>query len=493
MRNIKSLIILILLSLVHLMSPVSAQDNQFAIQINSIEQIFLDDFLIKSTENITRHINQVQKHPGGPVLVPDKPWENNMALLFGSVIFDEQDELYKMWYHCGGGHVGYATSHNGVDWDKPALDIIIRDGQKTNLVIERNKLGHFYEICGVVKDEFDPDPNRRYKLGFVSIDHDYEGPHEATFHKGQRRGLGVATSPDGIHWKLENDFATDDICDISRFFWDKKKNRYLLFGRTKLVSDYENGRWQKWGWGRAVTRLESKDFKNWSSGELMFAADSIDPEGTEIYSMSVFPYSDIYIGCVQMFYGLTTQGNLDVQLASSRDGKNFSRVQPRGTFIPEGDIGDWDRFNISLGNLPPVEVDDELWFYYSGRSYRHGPYDGIDSGPHYGAIGLAKIKRGRFVSLEASFDGGTVITKPLTFSGSHLCINANAKYGSINISLLDQDDTLLSNWQSTISGVDDIQIPVRFSDTDLCDLNDKSIKIKFELKNARLYGFQIKP
>ena len=68
--------------------PAFTQDNQPAIQINSTGQLFLDDYLIEQTENITRRINQVQKNPGGPVLVPDKPWEGNMALLFGSVIFD---------------------------------------------------------------------------------------------------------------------------------------------------------------------------------------------------------------------------------------------------------------------------------------------------------------------------------------------------------------------------------------------------------------------
>ena len=472
--------------------PAFTQDNQPAIQINSTGQLFLDDYLIEQTENITRRINQVQKNPGGPVLVPDKPWEGNMALLFGSVIFDEKDELYKIWYHCGGGHVGYATSYNGLEWQKPALDVIIRNGQKTNLVIDRNKLGHFFEICGVVKDDFETDPDRRYKLGFVSIENNYTGPHRGRFHNSQRRGLGVATSPDGIHWKLENDFATDEICDISRFFRDEMLNRYVLFGRTKLLADDHEAGWKKWGWGRALTRLESTDFKSWSTGEMVMAADSNDPEGAEIYSMSVFPYSNIYIGCVQMFYGLPTQGNLDIQLASSRDGKNFSRVQPRGPFIPEGDIGDWDRFNISLGNLPPIEVNDELWFYYSGRSYRHGPYDGPDSGPHIGAIGLAKIKRGRFVSLEASFDGGTVITKPLTFNGKRLYINANSKYGSINIGLLDQENNLISDSQRTISGLDSIRIPVPFK-ANLSDVSDKPIKIKFELKNAQLYGFQIKP
>lgn len=492
----KKLINLFLLCLISFSSPLFAVAREISTTVidpGFNEQLFLDDYLIDSTENITRRINRAEKHPGGPVLLPDKPWEENMALLFGSVIFDEQENLYKMWYYSGKGNVGYAISRNGLEWEKPALDIVTIDGEKTNLVIERGKMGHLFEICGVLRDDGETDPARRYKLGFVSIQREYAGPHQAPFHPGQRRGLGVAVSPDGLHWRLENDFATDDICDISRFFWDAKINRFVLFGRTKLTPEAEGDRWKSWGWGRAVTRLESRDFGTWSQGELVLAADRDDPEGTEIYSVSVFPYGDIYVGCVQMFQGLPTQGNLDVQLAVSRDGRHFSRVEPRQAFIPEGPVGEWDRFNISLGNLPPIEVGDELWFYYSGRSYRHGPYNGSDTGPHYGAIGLAKIKRGRFLSLEASFDGGTIITKPLLVSGKSLTINANAQYGSIEISLLDETNKPLEGWQATVTGRDSVDIPVSFNNRTLSEIGIKPAKIMFRLMNAQLYGFQIKP
>ena len=246
-----------------------------------------------------------------------------------------------MWYYCDGGHVAYATSVDGITWKKPELDVVLRDGEKTNIVIERGHFGFFYEIFGVLKDDHEPDPARRYKAGYVSIQKKYSGENGDPFHRGQKRGLGVATSPDGIHWTLENEFASYDICDISRFFWDQQHSKYILYGRTKLIEDYPDKNWKKWGWGRAVTRIESKDFKTWTKGELVLAADSNDLEGAEIYSMSVFPYSNSYIGCVQMFYGLKSQGTLDIQLACSHDGKNFTRISPRDPFIPEGNVGEW--------------------------------------------------------------------------------------------------------------------------------------------------------
>jgi hypothetical protein len=461
------------------------------IHIGQQEQLFLDNDLVEQTENIIRQINRVEKYPGGPIVQPDKPWEGNIVLLFGTVMLDHEDELYKMWYYSS-GDVGYATSHDGVHWKKPELGIVVRDGQNTNLVIERGNFGHFYEFCGVVKDPKDPDPNRRYKAGFVSIQRDYHGEHEAPYHRGQRRGLGTAVSPDGIHWTLEKNFASYEIFDISRFFWDERVDRFVLFGRNKLTTEKTKDRWKKYGWGRAVTRIESRDFENWTKEELVLAADARDPEGTEIYSMSVFPYGDLYIGCVQMFYGLPDQGNLDIQLAVSRNGMDFSRVEPRESFIPQGDIGTWDRFNISLGNLAPVSVGDEQWFYYSGRTYRHSPYKGKDTGPFYGAIGLAKIKRGRFVSLQASYNGGSIMTKPLRFNGSHLFVNGNARFGSIEITIFNQKGEPLSGFHTMISGKDHIEIPVVFENANLDDIDEKAVKIQFKLVNAQLFGFQFR-
>ena len=355
------------------------------------------------------------------------------------------------------------------------------------MVMERGKLGYCYEIFGVLKDDYETNPARRYKAAFVSIQRNYSGEHEG-FNPGQRRGLGVAVSPDGIHWTLEDDFLNYAICDISRFFWDDARKQYVLYGRTKLTETPPDSPWRLWGWGRAVTLLTSTDFSHWTDHGLMYAADADDLPGAEIYSMSVFPYAGLYLGCVQMFYGNPDQGTLDMQLAVSRDGKNFTRVSPRVPFIPEGPVGTWDRFNISLGNLPPVAVQDELWFYYSGRSCRHNPYNGPDTGPKFGAIGLGKIKRGRFMALAASFDSGKVVTRPLQFSGKKLCLNANCRFGEIGVSLLDQNGQAIPGFQTMISGQDSVEIPVDFGGK---NLPKQAIKIEFTLINSRLFGFQI--
>lgn len=471
-------------------AAVTGADQTQPLHIDSTEQLFMDDWLLASTENVTRRVNRATKHPE-PVIVPDRHGEGTLLLLYGSVLFDQEEQRFKAWYYAS-GHVAYATSKDGVKWEKPDLDVYLSGGKPANLLLRRgdSRSGCLLELLGVCKDHFDPDPARRYKMAFVSLQRDYKGErYRGQFHSGQRRGLGTAVSPDGIHWTVENNFATTDICDTSRFFQDPETGRFVLFGRTKLTPDQNDGRWRISGWGRAVNRMESEDFRTWSDPELVLAADAADPEGLEVYAVSAFPYEGVTVGLIQVFHAPPGDFGLDIQLGISRDGKHFTRATPREPFITEGQVGSWDRFNISVGNLPPVTVGDEMWFYYSGRTRRHSPYADADNGPKTGRIGLARIKRGRFVALEASFAAGTVLTHPLVFAGNALSVNANARFGSIDISLLDADGTELST--GTIKGADGIRLMAPPKGKTMAELAGQPVSLRFALRNAQLFGFRI--
>src|SRR6185503_2142000 len=132
------------------------------------------------------------------------------------------------------------------------------------------------------------------------------------------------------------------------------------------------------------------------------------------------------------------------QLAVSRDSIHFTRVGERETFLPVGPVGSWDRFNLSLANNDPIVSGDELRFYYSGRLYRHNPYSGPDKGVEKSGIGFATIRRDRFVALEASFDGGEILTKPMNFKGTALHLNAQSEFGAIQVELLDGNDKVVA-------------------------------------------------
>ena len=475
------------------------------IVIDSKHQLFLDDHLIASMTNLKRGVHPPQKHAANPLLWPSEPWEPEMATVYGSVIRDDRYDgaKFRMWYKSGMG-VAYAESDDGLKWNKPALDLVRIDGVKTNILWRKKSKTEgpdafpvFYELFGVHRDDRDPDPSRRYKMGFLCIDWKHQGPGGDPYHPGQRRGLGVATSPDGIYWKLANTWATQAIIDgQTHWTWDPARDRYVLYGRTRkqppeIVEAWSKYDWfKKWYSGRAVGRIESADFLNWNVTEsaaapVVLTPDLSDPPGTEIYSMKVFPYEGIYIGLVQVFHATPDESTLDIQLAVSRDGVNFARVAGRATWLPLGAVGSWDRFNLSMANNDPVVIGDELRFYYGGRMYRHGPYAGKDKGPERSGIGLATVPRDRFVALAGSFDNPEFVTKPLLLKGDTLHLNANARFGEITIWI--NDETGKEVGKSEMISRDALDIPVKWK-ADPSDILRKPVTLRIRLRNAELFS-----
>jgi hypothetical protein len=477
-----------------------ADSTDSAIIIDSRHQLFLDDHLIASMTRVKRTVEQAEKFRGNPVLWPTESWEPPMATAYGSVIRD--GDKFKMWYKSGMG-VGYAESEDGIQWSKPRFDLTLIDGQRSNILFTKKSKTegpdgwpYFYELFGVHRDDRDSDPARRYKMGFLDINWKYQGTDGDPWHKGQRRGLGVAASADGIHWKLVNSWATEAIVDgATHWMWNASRERWVLYGRTRkalpeVVEAWKTNDWFKnWFSGRAVARVESPDFLTWNftkpdTAPVALTADLQDKPGTEIYSMKVFPYEGIYIGLVQVFRATPDDSTLDVQLAVSRDSIHFTRVADRGTFIPLGPVGSWDRFNLSLANNDPITVADELRFYYGGRMYRHGPYNGPDKGPEKSGIGFASIKRDRFVALEASFDGGEITTKPVKLKSAALRLNAKADFGEITVKVLDAEGKVIA--QSKPVQRDSLNTAVEWEG----DFEPPAgpVVLRLELKNARLFS-----
>ena len=487
--------------------PAMAADAP--IVVDTRKQLFLDDYLIASMTRVKRTVEQVQKFPGNPVLYQTESWESPMAIIYGSVIRDGNQ--LKMWYlsrNKSGYGVSYATSDDGVRWHKPRLNLTLVDGEKSNILFTKKtiwtgseELPYFQELFGVQRDDRDPDPARRYKMAVLNIDWKYDGPDNLPWHKGQRRGLGIAGSPDGLHWKLIDSWASVAISDgATHWMFDPARQKYVLYGRTVQELPEVKAAWstnegfKQWYSGRAVARLESPDFVKWDftrplSAPVVMTADLQDKPITEIYSLKVFPYEGIYVGLVQVLHSSPEEGTLDVQLAVSRDGIHFTRVGDRGTFLPLGAIGSWDRFNLSVANNDPIVMGDDLRFYYSGRLYRHAPYAGPDVGIDRSSIGFATIKRDRFVALEASFDGGEIVTKPVHLKGSTLHLNAKSDFGEIVVELLDANDQLLA--RSKLMQRDALDIPVEWTG-ELARLTEP-VRLRITLKNARLFALWSTP
>ena len=64
-----------------------------------------------------------QRKQDEPVLWPEEPWEKS-SLMCPDVMWEEEEQLYKMWYSGGEKYepnaIGYAVSKDGIHWEKRA-------------------------------------------------------------------------------------------------------------------------------------------------------------------------------------------------------------------------------------------------------------------------------------------------------------------------------------------------------------------------------------
>jgi len=447
-------------------------------------QLFLDDELVTSADNIRRVLHQPTKHAANPLLTPEHPWEGQMVLLYGTVLHDPAEDLFKMWYQAFGPETGnvvcYATSRDGLRWERAPLGVTeVLGSRDNNVVFGVANHPNYIEMHSVVQDDDDPDPARRYKM---------------TFHcrQGEQRDYHTATSPDGIHWTARQGPAIrypENCADISHCIKDPRSGKFVLWARTRCRAAGVEARDPDYIYGRAIARSESEDFEQWTQLVTILHVDEEDPVGSDIYTLAAFPYEGIYIGLAQMYYGMKHEGLLNIQLACSRDGWGWERVVDREVFLPCGGVGEWDRYNQSVAGQP-VARGNELWFYYGGRTCRHSPYEGRDNGPRWGGIGLATLRRDGFCSMESSFDGGCLTTVPLFLPRGDLHLNLKSDFGSAQVEVLDENGAPIPGAVSLPLRTDCCDATVSFPDGFTMDsVLGRPVCLRFRLSNARLFSF----
>lgn len=442
-------------------------------------QIFVDLDGIEPLENVRQLFHAAEKHPGNPVLAGEKPWEAQAYSPTASVIYDDGENIFKCWYmgilgdvagptNSYGKHVlCYATSKDGIHWDRPNLGLHDYDGsKKNNIVIPETHHDGADHWESVLKDPFDPDPQRRYKaFGWTSYPTSAEG------------GLQTMTSPDGLNWTHSSGVVVPGG-DAQALMIDAPRKRYVLFVRSGPRATYE-----------------STDFIHWSA-----PTESLDwnyPGG--VYNHIGFVYGDAYLGLVS-WYQTHNHHLMDVRLMSSQDGLRYHLPGPdplsRPPLIGMGEVGQWDRMQVRLTGAPPIRVKDKLYLYYRGFSISHDKDRPPDDNYYAGAIGLATLRLDGFASLGAGFDGGRVTTKPITFAGKTLTINANAKHHAhVFVEALDESGSPIPGYtkEDCVPLTEDaVAHVVQWRQhRDLGALAERPVRLRFYLNNAQLYSFTV--
>ncbi len=111
-----------------LATATAAPSKEHTVKIGHQKQLFVDDYIIGKMKNVSQVLNPVTKYPGIPVVRSEHPWEKTplpQIFLYGSVIYDEDEKLFKMWYQSYGQIPGCsATSKDGIHWHKPELGLV---------------------------------------------------------------------------------------------------------------------------------------------------------------------------------------------------------------------------------------------------------------------------------------------------------------------------------------------------------------------------------
>lgn len=472
------------------MNPYYLKQIPKVIKINTGRELFIDDFLIKST-NLERvfHYPEIYKNP---ILTPDKEWEqidkngSGFAAPFSDgVWYDEKDNKFKMWYMGGGGDYNtngnfgvtcYAESIDGINWVKPNLDIV-----KGTNIIDYNS---FRDSNTIWLDKQELDPSKRYKMFLVSK---IEGKWYYIY----------KTSSDGIHFKEVS--KSQRISDRSTVFknpfrnvWGfsirhnvrNKKTRELIRAR-----DYMENEDILKGVENATADLKYFWLGPWED-EIRHPIFSSTVPG--IYNVDVTPYESIMLGLFTVWQGpenkaadaLKIHKVNQIMLGYSRDGYEYFREDMNPFISYSKDVKSWNSGNIQSVIGSPIIVDDKLYFYFSARKF-------TENDKKVTSAGLAILRRDGFASMSGS---GYLITNNLNFEGNYLFLNANIKK-EIKVEILDEKGEVITGFSKDdclpLIGDSTKHKVMWKNNTNLSKLKNKNISFKFYLNDSELYSFWV--
>lgn len=456
-------------------------------------QLFVDDFLIESS-TLKRSYHQPKEHPRSPVLKPEAAWEFDdkdggwAAPYSDGVWYDPAQKKFLMWYRAGNRRTCLATSTDGLAWERPKFDI----EPGTNVVLK------------TIRDSttvwLDPDapPTERFKL------------FEARY-KQRTWGQALHTSADGIHW-------TDEIA-VGGGSWDRTTAHFDPFRKkwvasvrghdtnkpdpvSRLRCYYESAtaagavQWKQHCDDVAKGKLLPNDLVPW------VRADRLDPRHPDakyaslppqLYNLDAFPYESLMIGLFTMWQGpdnetckeLKIHKRNEVLAGFSRDGFHWHRPSRERFLTVSDDPKRWNAGNVQSAGGGCVIVGDELWFYASGRTMHP---------QSTASTGLFTLRRDGFASMDAPAAGGILTTRPVTFTGKHLFVNASPGTGTLRVEVLDAKGNVVSGFGrdqcAPITG-DSTRSQVKWNDKDLPALAGQPVRFRFVLGAGSLWSFWV--
>ena len=448
--------------------------------------LVLDSRIIESTKNAKLTIGQITKHESNPLFVEDQPWEPRYDNMYPNVIYDEEENLYKCWYcpfivdqrttethpdrrkpsltpYMDARPAGreeallYATSKDGINWTKPNLGIVNFNGNSNNNIVSRGLSG-----AGVIKDELEKLPGRRYKAFYCS-----------------NSGYKMRYSSDGLNWGDEVSLPGVGESDChANMIWSPELKKYVGILRHYDPIPVTGN--------RKIARTESIDSVTWTKSETIIEGTPQD----QLHDMVIFRDGGVYLGllgCMNYPSKETRNGvRQHIELAWSPDSYKWHRINPGTPFISNSKSN-----NNEYGKMPydwgcvfpsaPVFVDDEIRIYYGASDWYFFDW-------RKGGLALATLDKNRWAGYEAVDDDSKAIvtTTPLKLDNNiHITADVG-KGGLIVVNVLDQKGEILVSSQGIKNSCTEFKL--NFG-PQYNNIKGGKCRIQFIINRAKIYSF----
>ena len=135
-------------------------------------------------------------------------------------------------------------------------------------------------------------------------------------------------------------------------------------------------------------------------------------------------------------------------------------------------------------------MGNETWIYYGGFRYGISEKVALKRGSYF----RARLRLDGFVSADAPYEGGELVTVPLRFDGRQLALNVDTSGGgALRIEIQDRDGQAIQGYslaQADELNGNSVSLAATWNgQADVSPLARQVVRLRFAMHNCKLYSF----